>query len=60
MIRTVRGKMKKRVEYVKHRFNLYLELLMEQVGIQDRDKPLIYNGFNLKKLSVMSKYKLLQ
>ena len=60
MIRVVRGKMKKRLEIIKNRFDNYLELLMEQVGVQDVNKPLIYNGYNLKKLSVLSKYKLLQ
>lgn len=60
MIKKVKGKMKKRVEYVKHRFDQYLELLMQEVGITNPEKPLMYKDLNLKKLSVASKYKLLQ
>jgi hypothetical protein len=33
---------------------------MQEVGVADPEKPLVYEGKNLKKLSVQSKYKLLQ
>ena len=33
---------------------------MQQIGIEDPDKPLTYDGHDLKKLSIQSKYQLLQ
>lgn len=65
LIRKVRGRMKKRVEVIKNRFDQYLELMIQEVGREEPgkikvDKPLYFDGHNLKKLTIQSKYQLLQ